>query len=297
MNYDARELFAKIKEIGKEEAGILCNTEDDMSGYLEDTALFLSSQSSKNSFSSVTKAIIGIDLEPHYFYLNDFSNTDLIITHHPIGKAQYNYYKIFSLYKYIFKSLDLEKNDKLIELGIQRLRSYSNSINSFMCDYLWKHKNRSVMCIHSIADICANNYLNEIVVKFFNSSLKQMIECLSDIPAIKVYKYDNLFPYIALGRENDVCGKIFIDMLNGVVEVPEYLEFLSVAGINTIITMHITEEYLKQAKKSNINLINIGHVTADNLGMNLILNKILKGTKIEVVFCGGFRRVSKLALT
>ena len=281
------DLFENVKKIGKEEANILCNSDEPLDLCLEDTGLFIGGQ------NYINKIIATIDLNNISNYLN-FEN-ELIITHHPIGKAQYNYFKIFSLYKHILRKFiqpnEQKRYNLLLKLGLQRLNSYCKSINSFSYNYLWEINNKPVMCIHTIADICVNNYLNQFVPMFSHISLAKFIKFLSNIPAIKVYSCDNLSPYLVLGEVKDICGNIFVDMLNGVVEVPEFLPFLYTNNINTIVTMHITEPYIKYANKLKFNLVNLCHIPADNLGMNLFLNKLLENKETEIISCGGFRKI------
>jgi hypothetical protein len=57
--------------------------------------------------------------------------------------------------------------------------------------------------------------------------------------------------------------------------------------------MHISEEHRKEARKHHMNIVIAGHIPSDNLGMNLLIDDILKG--VEVVECSGFRRVARPA--
>jgi len=286
--YNPKSLLKQIKKIGEEEAIKLCQSNDQLGGFLTDTALFMNKQ------SLVQRIIVSIDLNNVSKYINS-DNKELIITHHPVNIAQQNYFKIFYLYKDILKKfINSDKQDKrnyLVSLGLQRLKNYSSSINPFIHDYLWEIKNTPVICVHTIADICVNNYLNLFIPTFMNAKLRDFIKFLSNIPAIRTYRSYNLYPYVVLGALDNICGNIFIDMLNGVVEVPECLEFLYHSNIHTIVTMHITEAYLQQARNFKFNLINMTHIPADNLGMNLLLDRVFKSKNIDIISCSGFKRI------
>jgi hypothetical protein len=54
--------------------------------------------------------------------------------------------------------------------------------------------------------------------------------------------------------------------------------------------MHIGEDHRKEAKKNHINMVIAGHISSDNLGVNLMLDHVLDND-IEVVAASGFRRV------
>ena len=51
-------------------------------------------------------------------------------------------------------------------------------------------------------------------------------------------------------------------------------EKLSQAGIGTIVGMHISEEHRKKAEENHVNVVIAGHISSDNLGLNLILDEL-----------------------
>jgi len=291
MVHSVMDIFALINEIGKNEVGILCRTSDDLSAYIGDTALFSANLNRRKPVRSVA---VCIDLDNLVFYLCNkrhfLDDIDLIITHHPIGKAQYAYPEIFNLFKYILDSkINICNHIELSNVGLKRLKNFCNSTNPYTHEYII-NAGIDVICVHSIADICANNHLNRIFSDFSGLSLLQLTKTLSEIPAISAYRCDGLFPYIVLGNEHDICKDIFFDLLNCTVEVPEYLEILKRSGIDTIVTMHVTQEYLDSATKNRLNLINLGHIPADNLGMNIVLDKIAQSSEIVIKAFNGFIR-------
>jgi len=46
-------------------------------------------------------------------------------------------------------------------------------------------------------------------------------------------------------------------------------------------------------KPKQVRTVNAGHMVSDNLGMNLILDRLVKKGKFEIVPCSGFRRVKR----
>ena len=48
------------------------------------------------------------------------------------------------------------------------------------------------------------------------------------------------------------------------------------AGVGTILSMHVTEKCLEEAKKHHIQMIQCSHMASDALGVNLLLDKIRK---------------------
>ena len=53
------------------------------------------------------------------------------------------------------------------------------------------------------------------------------------------------------------------------------------------------EEHYKKAKGKHINIIVAGHISSDNIGLNLLLDKVQKKGKLDILACSGFRRVER----
>jgi hypothetical protein len=58
--------------------------------------------------------------------------------------------------------------------------------------------------------------------------------------------------------------------------------------------MHISEEHRKEAEKNHMNIVIAGHISSDNLGLNLLLDEVLQGSGVQVLACSGFNRTRRL---
>jgi hypothetical protein len=70
-------------------------------------------------------------------------------------------------------------------------------------------------------------------------------------------------------------------------------EKLEAAGVGTIICMHLGEEHFKNVQKGHLNIVIAGHISSDNLGLNLLFDKVVKEDKIEFIGTSGFERISR----
>jgi putative NIF3 family GTP cyclohydrolase 1 type 2 len=95
------------------------------------------------------------------------------------------------------------------------------------------------------------------------------------------------------GSENRKCGKIFVDMTGGTEGPKDIFEKYATSGISTLVGMHLSEEHLKNAKKANLNVIIAGHISSDNLGLNLLFDEIEKEDQLEFVSISGFERIRR----
>jgi hypothetical protein len=117
------------------------------------------------------------------------------------------------------------------------------------------------------------------------------MDFLKDIPEYKYAKTFGNGPTILCGSKDSKCGKIFVDMTGGTEGPIEMIEKLANAGVGTIVGMHFSEKHYKEMGKYKINAIVAGHISSDNLGVNLMLDGLEKKYgQLEFVECSGFRR-------
>ena len=81
-------------------------------------------------------------------------------------------------------------------------------------------------------------------------------------------------------------------MTGGTGGSEEAFEKLAIAGVGTVIGMHIGEKHRKEAEKNHINIVIAGHMASDSLGINLLLDK-LQQEGIEILPCSGLIRIKR----
>ncbi|GAH67592.1 unnamed protein product, partial [marine sediment metagenome] len=100
-------------------------------------------------------------------------------------------------------------------------------------------------------------------------------------------------PKIVSGSEDSKCGKIFVDMTGGTEGSKEIFEKYANSGVSTLVGMHLSEEHLENAKKAKLNVVIAGHISSDNLGLNLLFDELEKEEKLEFIGISGFERIKK----
>ena len=123
--------------------------------------------------------------------------------------------------------------------------------------------------------------------------VRDIMEILKEIPEYKLSTHDKSGPKILMGGENRRAGKIAVEMTGGTEGHKDVFDSYEKAGVGTIIGMHLSEEHYKKAKGKHINIIIAGHISSDSIGMNLLLDKVQKKGKLDIIACSGFRRVER----
>ena len=123
----------------------------------------------------------------------------------------------------------------------------------------------------------------------------QIIKILNTIPEYQIATKFNAGPRIILGSPKRQVGKILLEMTGGTEGLKDVFNKLYNAGVRTLVSMHLSEEYLKRVKDANLNVVIAGHISSDTLGLNLLLDNIEKSSKevFDVVACSGFTRIKR----
>ncbi|HOD41910.1 MAG TPA: NGG1p interacting factor NIF3 [Candidatus Wallbacteria bacterium] len=245
------------------------------------------------------KILVGIDIGIGEILVADKlrqrgKKIDLIVAHHPEGKAYAKYHTVIQMQAEILHKFGIPIN---IADGIlsEKMREVENRA-------LFSNINRdadiaalldiSFMCIHTPADNAVTTFLQRLVDKEKPERLSDILALLKTVPEYKEALKRHYGPKIMVGDANCRAGKIFVDMIGGEGTSPKIYEKLAAAGIGTIITTCMSEEHRKEAAENHLSVIAAGTIASDSLGLNLILDKILDQTEIDVVECSGFRRFS-----
>jgi len=79
-------------------------------------------------------------------------------------------------------------------------------------------------------------------------------------------------------------------MTGGTEGAKDIFDKLTGGGVSTVVGMHMSEEYLTNAKKAGLNVVIAGHIPSDVLGLNLLLDQIERKERLDYVCVSGFER-------
>ncbi|RLE05253.1 MAG: NGG1p interacting factor NIF3 [Candidatus Aminicenantes bacterium] len=249
----------------------------------------------------VKKVIVGIDMEAGEilltYLLNQYEGQkiDLIIAHHPEGKALAQLYEVMKLQPDLLArfGVTISVAEQLLEKRIAEVERRLLPINHARHVDLARALNLPMMCIHTPADNCVTRYLHNLFEEKKPCQLKDILEILNEIPEYRIYKKMQVAPKIVSGSENNKCGQIFVDMTGGTEGSKEIFDNLASRGISTLVGMHYSEEHLERAKKANLNVVIAGHMASDVLGLNLLFDELEKSERLDFVEVSGFRRIRR----
>lgn len=250
--------------------------------------------------TEVKRAIVGIDMEVGEVLLTDRlkekgKKIDLIIAHHPEGRAGANFYEVMNMQTDIWGRFGVPINvaEGLMKDRIKEVERRVMPANHTRAVDAARLLDIPMMCVHTPADNHVASYLQKLFDGKKAETLREVIEMLREIPEYRNAAKINAGPKILFGEPRSRAGKIFVDMTGGTEGPKDMFEKLESAGVGTIVAMHVGEEHFKNVQKGHVNVVIAGHISSDTLGLNLLFDKLAKEDKFEFIGCSGFERISR----
>ncbi|MBI5213729.1 MAG: NGG1p interacting factor NIF3 [Nitrospirae bacterium] len=248
----------------------------------------------------IKTALVGIDIEVGEVLLAETLKgknmpIDLIVSHHPEGRAYANLYSVMYMQSDILNRFGVPINiaESLMEGRIKEVERRLMPVNHTRAVDAAKLLNTPFICLHTPADNMVASHLQKTFDDKKPYTIDDVIELLKEIPEYREAEKNNAGPKMLLGAKNRKAGKIFVDMTGGTEGSKEIFQSLSLSGINTIVAMHLGEDHRKEAEKNHVNVVIAGHIASDNLGLNLLLDSMTENENIKILECSGFRRISR----
>ena len=249
--------------------------------------------------TQVSSTIVGIDMEVGEILLTDRlrekgEEIDLIISHHPEGRALVNLNQVMALQadEWYRHGVPINIGEALIDKRMQEIYRAFLPRNHERALDVARLLDIPFMSMHTVADNQVYAYLTDYFKRKKPYTVGDVIDLLMEIPEYQASAQSQAGPVVIVGSKDKRAGKVMVDMTGGTEGPKEILEKLADAGVGTIVAMHYSEKHREEAEKNKINVIIAGHIVSDSLGMNLILDK-LEEKGVGIIPVSGLVRVSR----
>lgn len=248
----------------------------------------------------VKTILLGIDIGPAELLLADRlsqgkKKIDLVISHHPNGRALAALAEVMEVQVDILKNMGVPINvaESLMAERIAEVHRKVMPANHARSVDAARLLNLAYMCCHTPSDNHVASFLQKLMDKENPDTLADVVEILGGIPEYQHAAREKAGPRIICGDARRRAGKIFVDMTGGTEGSKDIFQKLAQVGVGTILAMHLSEEHFKNVKAEHINAVIAGHIASDTLGMNLLLDKLEKKQKFDILECSGFKRIKR----
>lgn len=257
----------------------------------EDTAILYGDPDTR-----VRRILVGIDIEVGELLLADRirhkEGLDLVVSHHPEGKAYAALYEVMQLQVDILTKLGIPRSvgQELLDERKREVERRISPQNHMRAVDAARALDLPFMCMHTPADNHAATFLQKLFDREKPETTQDIVEILLRLPEYRYAQECLAGPRIILGSPARKAGRVFVDMTGGTEGPKDVFDKFYKAGVRTLVGMHLSEEHFKKVKDSNLNVVIAGHISSDTLGMNLLLDRVEKIETLRISECSGFRR-------
>ncbi len=219
---------------------------------------------------------------------------DLVIAHHPTGKAIARLHDVMDLQADVFVSegMPVHVAEKIMDDRICEVGRGVHGMNHYQVVDVARILGINFINTHTITDNMVDQYIRDFLLKKDPYRLADLLDALMEIPEYQEATRQGAGPTLFSGSMKHRVGKFIVEMTGGTEPSNKLYEHFSRAGISTLVSMHIREASMEKAKEQGMNIVVAGHMSSDSLGMNLFLDE-LEARGIEIIPCGGLIRVSR----
>ena len=249
---------------------------------------------------NIRAAMVGIDIETQEVLLADSlkrkgERIDLLISHHPEGFARSIFYEVMNVQLDLLKEagVSTSKAKNLLDERMDEVMRKLLSANTMRSVDAARLLDIPLICAHTPADNFVSEYINRLIKIGRPKTVQDIMDMLMKEPEYQYAVSTNAGPKLILGKPSNRCGKVMVEMTGGTEGSKKIFPELVKAGVKTIVGMHMSEEHYKKARKHSLNVLIAGHISSDNLGLNLLLDTIDKKAQLKIIPCSGFKRVRR----
>ncbi len=250
----------------------------------------------------VTRLMVGIDIETQEFLLADRlrergEKIDCVLIHHPEGRALADLDKVMPLQVDVYAKAGVSINhgESLLRPRMDRIWRAIHADNLFRSERAAELLGIPAFGAHTITDNLVWRYMEKVICSKEFDDLSEIVNALGDIPEYAYYAKKGNPPIIINGSAGSRPGKLVATEFTGGTNGPEeFIERQSAAGVGTILAMHFTEKEVEEGKKHHVNMIQCSHMASDAIGINLLLDELVKEEKkLSTLDVSGFVRVKR----
>jgi putative NIF3 family GTP cyclohydrolase 1 type 2 len=248
--------------------------------------------------AEVRKVLVGIDVDAAEIVLAHTLNRDkgaaidLVVAHHPQGIALAQLAEVMRVQTdmLVAHGVNVAVAEQLLDKRISEVERRVLPANHARAVDAARLLGLPLVCLHTPADNCVNTYLEGLFAKEKPARLRDLVDLLKKVPEYRAAVARMAGPKIVSGADTARCGRISVEMTGGTEGAKTIYESYAVSGVSTIVSMHISEEALENAKKAHLNIVLAGHMASDTLGLNLLFDEIEREGRLEFTGVSGFTR-------
>ncbi|MCY4436444.1 MAG: hypothetical protein OXE05_03830 [Chloroflexi bacterium] len=149
-------------------------------------------------------------------------------------------------------------------------------------------------CIHTPADFHHGQGVRGAIEAANAATVGNVVEALLALPEFQGAARIGAIPRIMAGDAEQPVGRIFHQDGGGWMFPAEVIPLLREVGVGTFVTIGCPSEHQKIAEELGMGWVRMPHGACDNVGLNLLLDKVEQRLgPLNVIACSYFERVKR----
>lgn len=250
---------------------------------------------------AIKKMFVGIDIDVGDLLLAKELGADTVFSHHPQGKGLLYLNSVMELQVDLLAHYGVPINiaQSLLKPRMSEVARSVRSRNMHRVADAAKLLNLNFICLHTVCDNLVARHLYDLVAKNEKNLeyVSDVLELFSSVPEYKIGEEEYGFKMqLFAGSEQNYCGRVALTEITGGTEGSEKIyKYCAMAGVGTIVGMHMSEKHRDEAQEANMNVIIAEHMPSDSVGINLFLDEVKKAdAKMEIIPASGLIYHSRL---
>ncbi|UVS70468.1 Nif3-like dinuclear metal center hexameric protein [Nitrososphaera viennensis] len=236
---------------------------------------------------NIKKVMVAVDVGTAELLLAKSLGCDAVIAHHPIGIAAINFYKVFDRHTdYMVehgvpKKVAKEATAKLKERVETRTHAdiYDDVVGAA------RAMNMPLVNIHQPCD----EYMRQaILAKIESGRTEYVSDIVESVGRIPEFRHAATKVQVRHGSEKNKAGHWALVIAAGTNGGYSIAKAYFQHGVDTVIYLHVDYGDLVKMREEKLqgNLVVLGHLAGDSLGLNALADKLEKDLDLETVRIG-----------
>ena len=243
---------------------------------------------------NITRVLAGIDMGTAELMMAKQLGYDCVVRHHNLVPKLGHLGELVTedhFQKMVKCGVPVNVAQKVMEHRRQEIEMLFHDKNFAAAGQAAKLLNMPFLGLHTPADLLGERAVEQKLAEVYIQNERPTVGDLLD--AVMTFREfaqapDGQRPAIWVGAADSYAGKVSVEFAGGLsAELDECKAFID-AGIGTFVCMAMDEPLVKALREDNrCNVIVCGHMAADSIGMNMILDAWERIGGIETTRIGG----------
>lgn len=226
--------------------------------------------------------LAGIDMGTPEILAANQIEFDCVFGHHPAGGSAIQNLHMDIMYQ-ITK---LNKLGIIDDYCIKYIKGLSCKIeydyygfNYYRTPSLAELLNINFLTIHTTIDILTEKFIEEVILKKLSTN-SSIIDLINELKTVNEIKQSIEDPRIVRGIPENTIG-IVVPIFTCSPD-PNIFDLYFSRGIDTIIAMYVTSNFDVSKIPDDKNLVVLGHMAGDSIGMNILLSDLKRDYTFQI---------------